>query len=93
MKQAQGKLIDALLLGVAVVVITAGVAYLSPDVRRQLGDLAARDRASHVATLTATAAAVTRPVVETFHSYWTTYPWLVGFGIVATVLFLFMLKA
>ena len=93
MRHARGTLIDALLLAIAVVVITAGVAYLSPDVRRQLGDLLARDRSSHVAMVTATAAAVTRPVMETFHSYWTTNPWLVGFGLVTFVLFLFMLKA
>ncbi len=93
MKQARGKLIDGLLLIVAVIVITAGVAYLSPDVRRQLGDLAARDRSSHVATFTATAAALMRPVAETFHSYWATNPWLVGFGVITFVLFLFMLKA
>jgi len=93
MKQARGRLIDVLLLMIAVVVITAGVAYLSPDVRRQLGDLLARDRSTHVAMLTATAASVTRPAMETFHQYWLTNPWLVGFGLLSFVLFLFMLKA
>jgi hypothetical protein len=92
MRKARGTLVDVLLFVVAVVVITAGVAYLSPDVRRQLGDLAARDRSSHVAMITVTAASVTRPVVETFHQYWMTNPWMVGFAIVACVMFLFMLK-
>jgi hypothetical protein len=58
-----------------------------------MADLMARDRSSHVAMLGAMAAQVTRPVVETFHSYWLISPWLVGFAIVATVLFIFMFRA
>ena len=93
MKKARGKAIDVLLLIVAVIVITAGVAYLSPEVRRQLTELLARDRASHLAMLAATASQMTHPVVETFHSYWAAYPWLVAFGVLSFVLFIFMLRA
>jgi len=93
MKKARGKAIDLLLLIVAVVVITAGVAYLSPEVRRQLTELLAHDRASHLAMLTATAAQVTHPIMDTFHSYWSTYPWLVVFAVLSFILFFFMLRA
>jgi hypothetical protein len=32
-------------------------------------------------------------VLETFRSYWAVNPWLVGFGIVTFVMFIFMLRA
>jgi hypothetical protein len=93
MQRTRGRAIDVVLFALAVVIIAAGVCYLNEDIKRQLSEVLAGDRSSQVAMVTASAARLTRPVLEMFHSYWSVNPWLVGFGIVTFVMFIFMLRA
>lgn len=72
--------------------MVAGVAFLNDDIRRQLADVLAGDRSSQAAVVAANFAHLTRPVVDTFKTYWSVNPWLVGFGVVSLVLFLFIYK-
>jgi hypothetical protein len=93
MRQARGQIVDVVLFVLGVVIIASTVAYLNQDIRRQLSELITGDRATQAAMLTGTAARVTRPVLDTFHSYWLINPWLVGFALVTLVLFIFIFKA
>jgi hypothetical protein len=93
MHRTRGRAIDVVLFLLAVVIIAAGVAYLNEDMHRQMVDVIRGDRSSQVAMLAASVTRLTRPILETFHSYWAINPWLVGFGIITFVMFIFMLKA
>jgi len=93
MREARGRAIDGVLFILGVVIIASAVAYLNEDIRRQLTDLLRGDRATQVSMLTGTAARLTRPVLDSLHSYWMINPWLVGFAVVTLVLFIFIFKA
>jgi hypothetical protein len=92
MHRKRARPIDVVLFVLGVLIMAAGVAYMNEDIRRQLGELVTGDRGTQVAMVTASAARLSRPVLDTFHSYWLINPWLVGFALVTVVLFLFIFK-
>ena len=93
MGQVRRRGIDALIFAAGVGAMVWGVAVLSDDVRRQMADVLAGDRSSQVAVVAASVARLSRPVLDTLSAYWSANPWLVGFGVVTLVLFVFIFRA
>jgi len=83
-----------ILFAAGIALLLFGVAVLNEDVRRQLANaVGGGNRSGQIELVLASIARLVHPIIEMFKTYWHTDPWLVGFGVITLVLFVFMFKA
>jgi hypothetical protein len=93
-RRARGRAVDVILFAGGIALMLFGLAVLNEDVRRQFaGFLGSSNRSGQVELVLASIARMVHPIAEMFATYWNTNPWLVGFGVITLVLFIFMFKA